>query len=106
MAKVNIVKGEDTTITVRLDDAATADPYDLTGATVTLEMDNTDGSRFSKVGTVTAPATSGKCTFTISDVETSLLAAGTVGMEILIDVGADRRIVQFPSSIVVKERIV
>jgi len=103
---ITIVKGEDTTITVRLDDAVTKDPFDLTGATVLLEMDKTDGTNLSIAGTIAVPATSGKCTFTMTDIETGTLTSGTVGMEVIVDIGTDRRIVQFPSSILVKERIV
>jgi len=105
MANITIVQGEDATITIRLDNAATGDPYDLTGATVTLEIPLSAGGCLSKVGTVSSPATSGKSTYILTDTETATLLSGTIGMELLIDVGTDRKIVQFPSSLLVKERI-
>jgi len=105
MANINIIHGEDATIVIRLDNSSTGDPFDLTGATVTLEIPLTAGGCLSKVGVVASPATSGKSTFVLTDVETATLLAGTISMELLIDIGTDRRIVQFSNSLVVKERI-
>lgn len=110
MNRVNIVQGEDTLITVRLNESD-GDPYDFTGYTeLTAVFTKEDGTCLSKTYTlgaiaVVSPDTSGKATITLADTDTELLETGITGFELLIDKGTDRKIVQFKSSLNVLERL-
>lgn len=109
-AKINIVQGEDMTVTVRIA-TESGDPYDFTGFTeVSAVFTKTDGTclTLTETGgdiTVVLPITSGKVEISLTDADTLLLASGTNGFELIIDKGTDRRIVQFKNSLNVLERL-
>jgi hypothetical protein len=75
---VNIIKGEDKDITVRLESKASGDPYDLTSVTaITCCFANADASKLSlslSAGIVVVTALIGKITITLTAAQTALLA--------------------------------
>lgn len=114
MSRINLVQGEDVTITVRIS-TEDGDPYDFTGYTeVTAVFTQAAGTCLSKLETagditVVLPITSGKAEISLDDADTLSLETGTTGFELIIDKGAhpggERRIVQFKNSLNVLERL-
>ena len=114
MSRLNIVQGEDKDITVRLS-LETGDPYDLSSVTaISAEFPAAAGGCVTITGVspfnaapivIESPSTSGKITLTLSDTETALLASGTSHIELIIDEGTDRKIIQFKNSLNVLERL-
>ena len=96
---VRVVQGEDVTVTVNIKDGD-GNPYDLSNVTaINVQVENTDGSTasFTLAGGAAAVVTAaaGVMSFTISDTASALLLVGdTQPIEIILDEGSSRRIVQ------------
>lgn len=99
MNQLDIVQGEDRTLTIQLKNETTGELYDLTGYTeVVVAFKKTDGTVLNKTysasGGVTVPAaTSGKVQVVLTDANTALLKKGIQPIYITVDKGSDKRIV-------------
>lgn len=96
--QIDIVQGEDRTITLQLKNETEDEFYDLTGYTeIAVAFKKTDGAitkTYSASGGVTVvSATAGKLQVVLSDSDTALLKKGVQPIYITIDKGTDRRIV-------------
>jgi len=107
---VEIVRGEDRTILVKIK-SSDGEPHDLTAATeISAVFKNSDASTTTKllstagIAIVGSPLL-GHIDITLTDAETLLLGAGTLGFEVEIDEGADKRIVQLLKSLTVVDRL-
>lgn len=105
---VEIVQGEDKILNIKLKDGNGAD-YDLTGWTLISVILKQSGGDItlttaSEVA-VSGSALCGNLTVTVSDVNSLLLLAGDNGLEVMIDKGADRKIVQVKKAFKVLARL-
>lgn len=107
---IKIVQGEDRTLKIRLKDE-NGDAYDLTGQTeISAELQNSSGGCVTKTVTggdvaVDGSDDCGVILVTLDEVDTAALIVGKGNMEIVIDKGTDRRIVQLKNSFEGVERI-
>lgn len=108
MAK--IVRGEDLTFTVVLRDSA-GTPFDLTGATeITARVAAEAGGKIEKKmtlgGAAVVSAMKGQMSFRLSDADTSAMKLGdNQPLEIVIDLGETRRIVQVTKAFRVNDQL-
>ena len=102
-----IFKGADAKVTVTLKDKKTKEPIDLsgfTGATAYFAQQDSEDP-VSVTGSLLS-SDCGKIEFNLSDTETPLLDAGDEqNMEVVVDQGALRTIVQFEGEVSIKERL-
>jgi len=88
---VNIVKGEDKEITVKLN-ITDVGPLDLTSKTISVKyLDGTNAIQ-TKTGTLVGTAPQGRFSFLLSDVETEALTLGNFDFDIYIDEAGDTQI--------------
>jgi hypothetical protein len=106
---VEIVQGEDKVFSVKLKDGNGND-YDLTGFTeLTAEFAGTPNLAVTQTGgaIVSANPACGKLDITLTDVQTLTLTAGeSQDLEVIIDKGTDRTIVQLAKVLKVRERLI
>lgn len=103
---ITIVKGSDAGINVSIKDKESGDPFDLTGLSGASAFMPGDASTVVIAGTPLGSLDCGRLKFDLSDSDTNLLAAGDgANMEVVIDIGANRTIVQFEGVIDVKPRL-
>ena len=109
--RIKIVKGEDRKFNVRIRDAATGDAYDLTAVTsikAFLKGDSGNVQITSGAGEINiiTPTVNGRIELIWSDSKTPNLKIGDAQtLEIEIDEGANKRILQIKKSIDVVNRI-
>jgi len=101
-----LIKGSDTKIVVTVIDKATKEPYSLAGFTsATGFLSNTDATTLAVTGTLLS-SDLGKIQFEIDEVSTALLASGDAqSMEVVIDQGTTRSIVQFDQVLDIRDRL-
>jgi len=112
VSALNIIQGEDRTLTVLLKDGD-GNAYDLTGNTEITALfcaaaGGTLPSAPTKTGgeiTIVGSADCGKIQIVLTDADTALLATGNQDFEIELDAGTDKRIVQLLKAINVLERV-
>jgi hypothetical protein len=104
---VKFVKGSDVTLTVNLVDQKTKDPFSLTGFSgATAYFAAEDGGDCVGVTGSVVSADCGKMQFVMNESTTELLAAGDAqDVEIVVDKGSDRTIVQILGSLQIVDRI-
>lgn len=100
---VEVIQGEDRTITVFIKDQD-GNAYDLTGVTAVEGKFKGTSSTVSVTQAagdiaVVSPAGAGEMTITLNETDTAALALGTSSFELIIDKSTERRIVQFISGI-------
>lgn len=104
---ITIFKGADASITVSLKDKTSGDPIDLvgfTGASAFFAQEDSD-EPLSVTGVLVSEDL-GKISFALNEEETTLLKAGDENnMEVLVDQGATRTIVQFEGQVAIKPRL-
>lgn len=109
--RIKIVRGEDRKFNVRIRDAQTGDAYDLTAVTAIkaiLKGDSTNVNITQAASEINiiSPAVNGRIELIWSDSKTPLLKVGDAQtLEIEIDEGANKRILQIKKSIDVVNRI-
>ncbi len=113
---VEVIQGEDKKLVIKLRDSA-GDPFDLTpyvgGAPddIVFCVKKSDDSKLelklSTSGVTVLSAVLGKIQVDISDTDTAALASGPLGFEIelIMNTGADKDIVQFVDALSVVERV-
>lgn len=105
---INIIKGSDASITVSLKDKKTGGLFDLTGFSgATAYFDQADSEDpLAVTGSLEGSADTGRLSFLMSEAQTDLLEAADGGnMEVVVDQGETRTIVQFEGEINVKPRL-
>ena len=105
---INIIKGSDATVKVSLKDKKTGDLFDLSGfsgATAYFDQAESD-EPLAVTGELEGSADTGRLSFPLTEVQTDLLEAGDdINMEVVLDQGTTRTIVQFEAQISVKPRL-
>ena len=103
-----LTKGADATVRVNLKDAKTGELYDLSGfsgATAYFDAADADDP-IAVTGGVDGSEDTGRLIFSISDTETDAMEAVTDGnMEVVLDQGTKRSIIQFEGKLTFKERL-
>jgi len=106
---VSIVHGEDKLITIRVISKSTEEPFDLTGATVSVKFAKTDGTTLTKsvgAGVTIVNAVAGKMEVLLSDTDTALLKAGeNQDFEAIVTVNTVTSILQFRRALSIFEKI-
>lgn len=94
-----IVLGEDKTLYIRLV-KTDGTPYDLSGATIVVNMRKADGTILSKTGTIVGSALLGRLSVAYTAANTALLAPGLLlTVEVKLTVSGVLTIVEIPNSI-------
>lgn len=109
---LELVQGEDIEFEIKLEDES-QDAYDLTAATeITFSVKKADGTTLSKtlssgaISVVNSLPVNGKIKVALTDTDTNLLkASADQDMELLIDEGTNRKIVQFLKQLKVNKRV-
>lgn len=109
---LELVQGEDIEFEIKLEDES-QDAYDLTAATeITFSVKKADGTTLSKtlssgaISIVNSLPVNGKIKVALTDTDTNLLkASADQDMELLIDEGTNRKIVQFLKQLKVNKRV-
>lgn len=110
MASPKIVQGEDRLLKVSIKTDGGV-PYDLTGVTEITACFKLAAGGYQDVTmtlgaiAVTSPTGAGLIEITLTDTVTALLATGTQSFEVLVDIGTDRKIVQFAKALEIVKRI-
>jgi len=110
---IEIVQGEDKSFSVKLTDGNGND-YDLTGFTEISAVFAATGAPITVITTLDANGQTavpnplcGKIDVTLTDAATLLLTSGDFqDLEIIIDKGTDKTIVQLSKSLKIKERLI
>lgn len=109
---LELVQGEDIEFEIKLEDES-QDAYDLTSATeITFSVKKADGTTLAKtlsagaISIVNSLPVNGKIKVALTDTDTNLLkASADQDMELLIDEGTNRKIVQFLKQLKVNKRV-
>lgn len=109
---LELVQGEDIEFEIKLEDES-QDAYDLTSATeITFSVKKADGTTLAKtlsagaISVVNSLPVNGKIKVALTDTDTNLLkASADQDMELLIDEGTNRKIVQFLKQLKVNKRV-
>ncbi len=99
---ITITQGEERTFKLKLRDADTQDPINLTGATISVYLPN--GSSATSA-TVSGSALLGTIDVVLSETESATLPAGTGSIEVEYVIATVTRIVQFKNAITVLAQI-
>jgi len=107
---VTLIQGEDRILKIKINNAETGDPFDLTGITeITAEFKKTDNSTLTKLfttgGVTIVEHLLGKIEIELGDAETALLKKGTESFEVETDKSGDIKIIQFENALIVKEQL-
>lgn len=106
---INIVKGEDKLITIRVISKTSEEPYDLTGAAITAKFMKTDGTALSKAvgtGITIVNPLAGKMEISLSDTDTTLLKDGEYqDFEIAVTISSNTSILQFRKVLNIYEKL-
>ena len=109
---LELVQGEDIEFEIKLEDES-GDAYNLSSATeITFSVKKADGTTLAKTQTggaisiVNSLPVNGKIKVALSDADTLLLKASAgQDMELIIDEGTNRKIVQFLKELTVNKRV-
>lgn len=109
---LELVQGEDIEFEIKLEDES-QDAYDLTSATeITFSVKKADGTTLAKtlsagaISIVNSLPVNGKIKVALTDADTLLLkASADQDMELIIDEGTNRKIVQFLKQLKVNKRV-
>lgn len=106
MASVKLIQGQDVTFILQVLDNVTSQPYSLAGLdAATAYFPKTDGTALAATGTLIS-ADLGKLSFTLDELETAELNAGEdQSIELQIDQGSLRSIVQFEEVLTVAPQL-
>lgn len=104
---ITIIKGEDRVVRVNLTDKKTGELYDLSGFSgATAYFAGDDDATIAVTGGVDGSDDTGRLIFTLSEVDTAaMLAADPGSMEVVLDQGDKRTIIQFEDKLTIKERL-
>ncbi len=110
MSQVTIIQGEDRLINFGVKDSEDGVFIDLTGATeITVKTTAAAGGSvdFTLTGLEVSitDAPKGKFSVSMSDTKTSLIKVGEIPVEVVIDIGTNRRIVQMEKALLVKKKL-
>lgn len=110
MSQVSIIQGEDREINFGVKDSEDDVYINLTGATeITVKTAAAAGGSvdFTLTATevVVTDATAGKFKVNMSDTKTSLIKLGEQSVEVIIDIGTNRRIVQLEKALLIKKKL-
>lgn len=107
---VTIIQGEDREINFKVVDSEEALALDLTGATeIAVKIAATAGGAVSfllSLSEVTiTDANKGEFVVSMSDTKTDLIKLGEQSVEVVIDIGTNRRIVQLEKAVTIKKKL-
>lgn len=107
---VTIIQGEDREINFKVVDSEEALALDLTGATeIAVKIAATAGGAVSfllSLSEVTiTDANKGEFVVSMSDTKTNLIKLGEQSVEVVIDIGTNRRIVQLEKAVTIKKKL-
>ena len=110
MSQVTLIQGEDREINFTVIDSEESIALDLTGSTeITVKVAATAGGAVSFTKTasevVVTDATKGKFKVIMSDTKTGLSKVGDQSVEVIIDIGTARRIVQLEKALLIKKKL-
>lgn len=110
MSQVTLIQGEDREINFTVIDSEESIALDLTGATeITVKVAATAGGAvtylLSLAEVVVMDAPKGKFKVIMSDTSTLLIKLGEQSVEVIIDIGVNRRIVQLEKALVIKKKL-
>lgn len=110
MSQVTLIQGEDREINFTVIDSEESIALDLTGSTeIAVKVAATDGGAISfllsTAEVVITESTKGKFKVVMSDAKTSLLKVGDQSVEVIIDIGSSRRIVQLSKALLIKKKL-
>jgi hypothetical protein len=105
---ITLFQGADAIVRVNLRDKKTGDLYDLSGfsgATAYFDQESSD-EPLAVTGGVEGSEDTGRLVFEISESDTALMEAVDAGsMEVVLDQGSKRTVVQFDGQVTVKSRL-
>jgi hypothetical protein len=103
---IQIVRGSDVTLALKVRETVTQDPYDLTGKTITGKVIGESGSiSITSDAFSVVDAELGKVQMTLSDTVTTQMKKGIQGFELILTEGSDVKIVQFLNRLDVRARL-
>ena len=110
MAQVTLIQGEDREINFGVKDSEDDVYINLTGATeITVKTSATAGGSVDFTMTATevviTDAPTGRFKVVMSDTKTSLIKVGEQSVEVIIDIGTSRRIVQLEKALLIKKKL-
>ena len=101
---INIVKGEDKEITVRLN-IAEVGPLDLTGKTISVKFLDSAASLQTKSGSIVGTAPQGRFSFSLTDTDTEGLSIGNFDFDVYVGEAGDTQIYKAIKQAKVVDRI-
>jgi hypothetical protein len=110
MGQVTLIQGEDREINFTVIDSEDSIALDLTGATeISVKIAATSGGAviflMSNSEVIVTEAVKGKFKVIMSDTNTSLIKIGDQSVEVIIDIGTNRRIVQLEKALSIKKKL-
>ena len=110
MGQVTLIQGEDREINFGVKDSGDDVYINLTGATeISVKTSATAGGAveftLTALEVVITDASTGKFKVIMTDTKTSLIKLGEQSVEVVVDIGTNRRIVQLEKALVIKKKL-